>query len=68
MKKIQIILWIQYPEAFPVKEDVDLDDDMTEEGDDEMNIEGLETDEEDDEEEIEESMDNIEDLEVADED
>lgn len=54
---------------FPVKEDVDLDDDMPNEGDDEMNIEGLETDDEDDDdEEIEESMDNIEDLEVADED
>jgi hypothetical protein len=54
---------------FPVNENVDLDDDMPSGDEDEMNIEGLETDEEeDDEDDIETSMDNIEDLEIADED
>lgn len=54
---------------FPVKEDVDLEtpDDG---GDDEMHLEGADSsddDDEDDDDEIEQPMDNIEDLEVADE-
>lgn len=53
---------------FPVKEDVDLET-PEDGGDDEMHLEGADSSDDDDEDddEIEQPMDNIEDLEVADE-
>lgn len=53
---------------FPVKEDVDLDEgDDLGGGDDDMNLEGGEdVEEEEEDDEVEKPMDNLEDLEVAD--
>lgn len=56
---------------FPVKEDVDLEvDDLGGASDDEMNLDGCVEgdDEEEEDDEVEKPMDNLEDLEVADED
>lgn len=54
---------------FPVTEEIDDEEDMAGGGDDDLNLEGGEdVDEEEEPDEVEKPMDNLEDLEVADED